>query len=192
MVGVSVALHLQRRGRGVVLIDRRDAGEETSYGNAGLIQREAVIPYTFPREFGVILSYAMNNRRDAVYHLSALPRIAPWLFRYWQNATPARVERSMQALAPLMAQCVKEHDALIAEVVGAAKSLVNHRGWLNCCRTERTLLKGIADAYTLEEYGVNYTGLLGRNCANSNPICRRNSSERFISAARRPHAIQAC
>jgi len=75
MVGVSVALHLQRRGRDVALIDRRDPGEETSYGNAGLIQREAVIPYTFPREFGTILSYAMNNRRDAVYHLSALPRL---------------------------------------------------------------------------------------------------------------------
>ena len=66
MVGVGVALHLQQRGRDVVLVDRRGAGEETSYGNAGLIQREAVIPYTFPREFGVILSYAMNNRRDAV------------------------------------------------------------------------------------------------------------------------------
>jgi D-amino-acid dehydrogenase len=33
-----------------------------------LIQREAMIPYTFP-EFGVVLSYAMNNRRDAIYHL---------------------------------------------------------------------------------------------------------------------------
>ena len=112
MVGVSVALHLQRRGRDVVLIDRRDAGEETSYGNAGLIQREAVIPYTFPREFGTILSYAMNHRRDAVYHLSALPRLAPWLFRYWQNAAPDCVEHTARALAPLMAQCVAEHDAL--------------------------------------------------------------------------------
>ena len=92
MVGVSVALHLQQRGRDVVLVDRRGPGEETSYGNAGLIQREGVIPYTFPREFGTILSYAMNNRRDAVYHLSALPRIAPWLFRYWQTAVPARIE----------------------------------------------------------------------------------------------------
>jgi len=101
MVGVSVALHLQRRGRDVALIDRRDPGEETSYGNAGLIQREAVIPYTFPREFGVVLSYAMNNRRDAVYHLSALPRIAPWLFQYWRNATPEPVERSMRALCPV-------------------------------------------------------------------------------------------
>ena len=111
MVGVSVALHLQRRGRDVVLVDRRGAGEETSYGNAGLIQREAVFPYTFPREFGTILSYAMNHRSDAVYHLSALPRLAPWLFRYWQNATPERIERSARALAPLMARCVEEHDA---------------------------------------------------------------------------------
>jgi D-amino-acid dehydrogenase len=146
MVGVSAALHLQRRGRDVVLIDRRDPGEETSYGNAGLIQREAVIPYTFPREFGVALSYAMNNRRDAVYHLSALPRIAPWLFQYWRNAIPERVERSMRALVPLMAHCVEEHDALIAEVGSAAQSLVDHGGWLHCCRTEKTLLKGIADA----------------------------------------------
>jgi D-lysine oxidase len=94
MVGVSVALHLQKRGREVVLINRRGAGEETSYGNSGLIQRGGVIPYTFPREFGVILSYAMNNRSDVVYHLSALPRLAPWLFRYWQNATPERIGRS--------------------------------------------------------------------------------------------------
>jgi D-amino-acid dehydrogenase len=159
MVGVSAALHLQKRGRGVALIDRREPGEETSYGNAGLIQREAVIPYTFPREFGAVLSYAMNRRRDAVYHLSALPRIAPWLFQYWRNAIPERVEQSMRALAPLMAQCVKEHDALIAEVGSAAQRLVDHRGWLNCCRTEKTLLRSIADAHQLEEYGVDYTVL---------------------------------
>jgi glycine/D-amino acid oxidase-like deaminating enzyme len=190
-VGVSVALHLQRRGRDVALIDRRDPGEETSYGNAGLIQREAVIPYTFPREFGVVLSYAMNNRRDAVYHLSALPRIAPWLFQYWRNATPERVERSMRALAALMAQCVKEHDVLIAEVGSAAQSLVNHKGWLNCCRTEKTLLKGIADAHRLEEYGVDYAVLAGAQL-RSNRICRRHSRERSISAPRRPRPIRAC
>src|SRR5215469_1390509 len=143
MVGVSVALHLQQRGRDVVLVDRRGPGEETSYGNSGLIQREGVIPYAFPREFGTILSYAMNRRRDAVYHLSALPRIAPWLFRYWQNSSPERVERSARALAPLMARCIAEHDALIAEAGGAAQSLVHRRGWLNCFRREESLHQAI-------------------------------------------------
>ena len=49
IVGVSIALHLQARGRSVALLDRRGAGEETSYGNAGLIERSSVIPYAFPR-----------------------------------------------------------------------------------------------------------------------------------------------
>jgi hypothetical protein len=52
-----------------------------------------------------------------------------------------------------MAQC-KEHDALIPELGGAAQSLVNHRGWLDCC-TDKTLLKAIADTHRLEEYGVD-------------------------------------
>ena len=42
MVGVSAALHLQKRGRNVVLIDRHEvAGEETSHGNGGLIAQSS-------------------------------------------------------------------------------------------------------------------------------------------------------
>ncbi|MEY4845651.1 MAG: hypothetical protein RL312_1932, partial [Pseudomonadota bacterium] len=37
MVGVSIALHLQRRGAQVVLLDRAPPGEGASFGNAGLI-----------------------------------------------------------------------------------------------------------------------------------------------------------
>jgi D-amino-acid dehydrogenase len=169
MVGVGVALHLQQRGRDVVLVDRRGAGEETSYGNAGLIQREAVIPYTFPREFGVILSYAMNNRRDAVYHLSALPRLAPWLYRYWQSAAPDRIEQSARSLAPLMAHCVAEHDALIAEAGEAARALVQHQGWIRCLRTEESLRRAIADARRLDQYGVDYAILSGAQLRELEP-----------------------
>jgi D-amino-acid dehydrogenase len=169
MVGVSIALHLQQRGRDVVLIDRRGAGEETSYGNSGLIQRSGVIPYTFPREFGVILSYAMNHRSDVVYHLSALPRLAPWLFRYWQNATPERIERSAQALAPLMAQCVEQHDALIAEAGDAARTLVKHEGWIRCLRTEESLRQAIANARRLAKYKVDYAVLTGAQLRELEP-----------------------
>src|SRR5665811_1563989 len=38
IVGVCIAIHLQRRGRNVLLVDRREPGRETSYGNAGIIQ----------------------------------------------------------------------------------------------------------------------------------------------------------
>jgi D-amino-acid dehydrogenase len=178
MVGVGVALHLQKRGRDVVLVDRRSAGEETSYGNAGLIQREAVIPYTFPREFGVILSYAMNNRSDAVYHLSALPKVSPWLFRYWQYGAPDRIERSAQALAPLMAQCVTEHEALIAEAGEEARSLVHARGWIRCLRNDESMRKAVSEAKLLDQYGVDYAILRGAQLRELEP----HVSEAIIGA----------
>lgn len=78
IIGVSVALQLARRGKSVVLVDRRGPGEETSFGNAGLIQREGVVPYAFPQDLALLLRYSLNNSIDARYHLSALPKIAPF------------------------------------------------------------------------------------------------------------------
>jgi D-amino-acid dehydrogenase len=49
LVGICVALHLQKRGRAVALLDRRGAAEETSYGNAGLIQRPGSPDRATPR-----------------------------------------------------------------------------------------------------------------------------------------------
>ena len=44
-VGVSAALALQARGRRVALVDRHaGAAGETSFGNAGIVQTEAVMP----------------------------------------------------------------------------------------------------------------------------------------------------
>ena len=68
IVGVCVALHLQKRGRATVLVDRRGAAEETSFGNAGLVQREGVYPYGFPHDFGALLRYSFNRTIDAHYH----------------------------------------------------------------------------------------------------------------------------
>ena len=43
-VGTATALHLNLRGRAVALIDSKDPGEETSHGNAGLIERATIEP----------------------------------------------------------------------------------------------------------------------------------------------------
>ena len=93
IVGVSVALHLQARGRSVVLVDRRGAGEETSFGNGGLIQREGVCPYGFPRDIGTLLRIGLNRSIDARYHASALFELAPFLWQYWKNSGKPHKDR---------------------------------------------------------------------------------------------------
>ena len=70
MVGVGAALHLQQRGRDVILVDRHElAGEETSYGNAGIIECASVFPYMFPRDIADILRYASNRAPQVRYSL---------------------------------------------------------------------------------------------------------------------------
>ena len=48
IVGVSVALHLVKRGLAVALVDRGEPGQGTSYGNAGIIEANTLFPAAFP------------------------------------------------------------------------------------------------------------------------------------------------
>src|SRR5215470_9154951 len=117
IVGVCVALHLQKRGRATVLVDRRGAAEETSFGNAGLIQREGVYPYGFPHDFGALARYGFNRTIDAHYHPSALPRLAPFLWQYWHYSRPARHAEVARRYSKLIEHCVSEHRALDARAL---------------------------------------------------------------------------
>ena len=75
IVGVSAALHLVKRGVGVTLIDRRAPGEETSYGNAGVIEGNTLFPHAFPSGFGALIRIALKQAPEANYHLSFLPKV---------------------------------------------------------------------------------------------------------------------
>jgi D-amino-acid dehydrogenase len=159
MVGVSVAIQLQKHGRSVVLIDRRaQAGLETSFGNAGLIQREGVYPYAFPRTLDVFLKYAKKNSIDVNYHVENLPRIAKFLSRYWSNSEPRRHAAIARQYSTLIAHCVSEHRALALEA-GVPELLVP-AGWLRVFRTAQQLDTQVALAEQWRrEFGVNTLAL---------------------------------
>ncbi len=168
IVGICVALHLQRRSRSVVLVDRRGAAEETSYGNAGLIQREGVYPYGFPHDFGALIRYAFNRTIDAYYHPSALPRLAPFLWQYWIHSRPSRHARVAQKYSKLIEHCVSEHEALAAEA-GAIGFFV-HSGWLKLFRTPRERDKRFDEAERIRrEFGVKFDALNARRLQEIEP-----------------------
>jgi D-amino-acid dehydrogenase len=157
IVGVCVALHLQMRGRATVLVDRRGAGEETSFGNAGLIQREGVLPHPFPPGLLDLLRYGLNNRTDMHYHLAALPAVAPFLARYWWHSQPDRYRRIVRSYAPLIAASVAEHAPLI-EQAGAAH-LIEKRGWYQVYRSGAKRDRAYANADWITEFGVTHEKL---------------------------------
>jgi D-amino-acid dehydrogenase len=155
MVGVSAALHLQKRGRAVALIDRRGPGEETSHGNAGIIQREGVVPYPFPRDPLLIAKYAFNLLPEANLHWSALPSLAPWLYRYWRASTPAQLAATARGARPLIERCILEHEALMREA--GVVELMRRTGYLRLYRSPRALEIALRkDARDRQLYGVNF------------------------------------
>jgi D-amino-acid dehydrogenase len=193
VVGVAAALHLQKRGRSVTLIDRKGPGEETSYGNAGLIQREAYLPYTFPQGLDRLVRYALNDQTEAHYQVSSLLDIAPPLFKYWRNATPARIERTIRANRPLFERCLIEHEALAAEA--GITDLLRPGGWIQIYRKAETLEKHGRDAERLKaEFGVNFEQLDGAKLAAVEPHLSVEKAAGAIhwkdpSSLRDPHAL---
>jgi D-amino-acid dehydrogenase len=153
MVGVGAALHLQKRGRDVILIDRHPhAGEETSYGNGGIIECASVFPYMFPRDFGQILQYALNRTPQMRYRVADLPEFLPWLVRYFLASSPERALHSAMAELPLIRRSLIEHEELIAEA--GVPELLRRTGWLKLFRSEATLAKAVRDFERARQYGV--------------------------------------
>ena len=168
IIGICVAAHLQKRGRAVVLVDRRGAAEETSFCNAGLIQREGVYPYGFPHDFGALVRYGLNRTIDAHYHPSALFRIAPFLWQYWMYSRPTRHTEVAHKYAKLIEHCVTEHEALAA--AAGASGIFRREGWIKLFRTARERDKRFAEAERIHrEFGINHNFLDARTLQEWEP-----------------------
>jgi D-amino-acid dehydrogenase len=152
IVGLSLALKLQERGREVVLVDRQQAGSATSFGNAGLIERSTVFPSAFPRDLKTLLAYALGRRTAAHYHWPALPSLLPWMWRYWRHSSPTLYPQAIAGALPLIEHSWSEHQSLIA--AAGVQSLVNERGWIKVFRTHQSAEQSRAMAEQSRAYGV--------------------------------------
>jgi D-amino-acid dehydrogenase len=168
MVGVSAALHLQRRGRDVILVERHEfAGEETSYGNAGIIECASVFPYMFPRDLSAIVRYAMNRAPEVRYRPADLPAFLPWLLRYFLASAPDRALRGAMAVLPLIQRSLIEHELLMSEA--NVPELLQRSGWIKLFRSESTLARAVREFERARQYGVEGKLLDREAIAQSEP-----------------------
>lgn len=158
MVGTCTAVHLALRGHRVTLVDRRQPGQETSYGNAGIIQREAVQPYPFPQDWATLAQVALKRGAAVNYHLAALPPQARALAGYWANSRPQRHAEISVAYSRLIEHALTEHQALI-HLAGAA-DLVRREGYRCLFRKAETFDEAAARAEALaQSHGLRHAVL---------------------------------
>jgi D-lysine oxidase len=136
IVGVLVALHLAKRGLAVALVDRAGIGEQTSYGNAGIIEGNTIFPPAFPSDPGALLRIALKRAGEANYHLSFLPHVMSWLLAFRAESRPERLAENARLIRPLFSRAVAEHEALMAEA--GATHYLRKTGWLKVYRGEKS------------------------------------------------------
>lgn len=170
IIGVSTALHLQARGHAVCLVDKKDPGEGTSYGNAGLIERSSVIPYSFPRGLANLIKYGLNNRTDVRYDLAYMPKLAPWLFQFWRHSSADGLAKATKAMLPLVEASVTEHDFLIGQA--GCQNLVQDKGWLEAFCSEQAFDAFVKTLPSLDRFGLNYKVLDNTGFATAEPSMR--------------------
>lgn len=152
VVGVSTALQLAKRGLSVALVDRAGAGEQTSFGNAGIIEGNTIFPPAFPAELAALVRIALKRAPEANYHLSFLPQVLPWLLAFRRASRPERLLETARLMRPLFARAVAEHETLMAEA-GAAHYL-RKTGWLKVYRSERAFAALQGEFALAQQFGL--------------------------------------
>jgi D-amino-acid dehydrogenase len=168
MVGICTALALQARGHRCLVVDRSPPGSETSYGNAGIIQAEAVEPYSLPMSPLAMLRLALGWKNAVNIKWRTLPQQMPALFSYWRSSSPASYRQIVPVWQQLVEEAVQRHGDLID--LSGAGHLIRRQGYWEAYNTAEALGRAIKDAERRRlQYGVEFTLADGAALRKSEP-----------------------
>ena len=151
IVGVSAAHAARQRGLSVILVDRREPGEETSYGNAGILSSGSILPLNQPSLWSALPNYVTNRHAALRWNPAWAIRNIDWLARFLANATPSRSRPRATALHGLIGASLKLHREWIVQA-GAAQR-IRETGWLKAWRSDAVDAAKREQAF-LAEYGI--------------------------------------
>src|ERR1700761_8253561 len=151
IVGVSAGIAARQRGLSVVVIDRREPGSETSYGNAGILSSGSIMPLNKPSLWSALPGYLANTSSALRWDPFWVMRNLDWVARFLANAMPSQTLPRAKALHGLIGASLKLHRAWIVEA--GAGQRIRETGWLKAWRSEATETARQEQAF-LAEFGI--------------------------------------
>ncbi len=98
IVGICCALSLQERGISVRLIDRGDPGQETSFGNAGVVSPWSIIPQAVPGIWKKLPQMLLDPKSALSVRASFWPKMIPWGMRFLSKSGEKSVREVSDAM----------------------------------------------------------------------------------------------
>ncbi len=167
IVGVCAAAHLAEAGYQVTVIDRTGVVEETSSGNASALAFSDVLPLA---QKGMIRNLP-RWLRDPLGPLSVppayLPKLAPWLWRFWRAGSPGRHDASLAAQAGLMRLAEAEWTSLLER--SGTRSMLREDGSLELYESEQEFRASLTGWAARDRFGIAYRHVAGEELASLQP-----------------------
>jgi D-amino-acid dehydrogenase len=167
IVGICCALELQQNGFQVTLVDRRGFGEETSYGNAGLLSISSVTPLASPVLLNRLFRLATNQDSDFLILYSHLPWLLPWLTKFLMRCNRKTYINDGLAMSKLTLPSVKKHLIWIKQA--NSEHLLNPMGALKLYRNPRTFERNLLERELYDLCGVKYSMINRAECRDLEP-----------------------
>ncbi len=104
IVGMATARALQREGRRVLVYDPEEPGRKTSFGNAGFIAIDHLLPLCRPDVLRRVPRMLLDRNGPLTVHLPSLPWLLPWMMRFARSANDSEVTKGVDAFGVLMAE----------------------------------------------------------------------------------------
>ncbi len=159
VIGISIALELQKRGRMVRVLDRAGVACEASAASAGAFAFTDIVPLATPD----IMRKAPKWLLDPLGPLSVPPsyalKISPWMLRFWRASWKDRFAASMQAQVQLMTLSKAALERQIVEVGG--EHLLQREGQLQLYEGEKDFRASLAGWELRRQFGIEHNLLEG-------------------------------
>ena len=136
IVGVSTALHLQRSGHQVTLIERDSPGSGASGHNGGVFNVGECMPTGTPGVLRSIPRLLVDPNAALIVRYRYLPQLSPWLVRFVRSTRSERVEEIAAAMQQLTDRSIDGYRPLVEH--SPAAELMHEGGLLLGYRTEQT------------------------------------------------------
>lgn len=151
MVGVCCGLALRRRGLDVVVVDRKQPGQETSYGNSGVLSRSSIFPINGPGLLRQLPRYALNRHPAVRWRFSLLTR-PRWTAGFLAACTHSGTQRRARSLDELIRLSMGINRRLFEEA--ALSAHLRETGWLKLWRTAQGPALARAEAAALATFDI--------------------------------------
>ncbi len=159
IIGVAISLRLRQEGREVLLIDRECVAAQASRGNAGALAFSDVLPLASPGILRRAPRWLLDPLGPLAIRPHYLPRLVPWLFRFWRASWRDRVRAGTAAQAALMELSAVETPLLFA--AAGASHMLRSDGVLHLYESEAELRASQPGWQARAEHGIAFTHLHG-------------------------------